>query len=312
MLLEILENMSRNSEITIFVIPSIIDIDWTSPSALLLSSIRCYFTSLLRRNYYVIGHTIARIDSPFLPQPVYAAMSGAAQSEKVDMVINKGLGFGAVGSTIHGHIEPEEKILRGLKLYASRKKVAFIKFRVNEDAVRRVIQYIDSFGKNTNKFFAPCEIYNGSLWPRYKNEGSGCSAFTMALLEVANLLPAESEWFDRIKIPMNLIGGEFNNNKKIKVTNIFRTKSWYEGDGEEDVDYITYKVFDPSLIFNWILRKRNENDAGFEAVEENGMLGLAADRHEMVYAANDPVFKQRTDYNLFVKHYYSKLQGMGL
>jgi hypothetical protein len=304
--------MSRNSEITIFVIPSIIDIDWSSPSALLLSSVSCFFASLLRKNYYVIGHSIARIDAPFLPQPIYAAMSGAHQSEKVDLVINKGLGFGAVGYTIHGHIEPEEKILRGLKLYSARKRVAFIKFRVNEDAVRRVIQYIDSFGKNTNHVFAPCEIYNGSLWPRYKNEGSGCSAFTMALLEVANLLPTDSGWFDTIKIPMNLIGGEFNNNKKIKVSKILRTKTWYEGDGQEDVDYINYKVFDPSLIFNWIMRKRGQNDAGYEAVEENGMQGLVADRQEVVYEANDPVFKQRTDYNLFVKHYYSKLQGLGL
>jgi len=306
------DKCNQNSEITIFVIPSVTRINWENPSILFKSTMDCYWAALFQKNYYVIGHTIARISSPILPAPVFVAMSGAVQTEKIDLVIFKGLGMGSVGSTIKGHIEPEASIKRGLKLYASRNKVAFIKFKVTENSIRRVLEYVDGFGKNTNQHFASCQIYNGALWPRHKNEGSGCSAFGMALLDVVNILPKDTDWFMNVKIPMQIIGGEFNNNKKVTISSIKKTKSWYNGNGIADVDYVNYKVFDPSLIFDWIIKKRSQNDMDFQPSEENGLLGLVVDRQNMIIDASEPVFSQRNDSNLFVKHYYRKLHDLGL
>ena len=306
------EKSNQSSEITIFVIPSITPIKWDNPSVLFKSTLHCYLAAIFQKNYYVIGHTIARISSPMLPAPIFVAMSGAVQSEKVGLVLFKGIGMGSVGATIKGHIEPEASIKKGLKLYASRKRVAFIKFKVNENTIKRVLEYADRFGKNSNNHFASCEMYNGALWPRYKNEGSGCSAFGMALLDVAHLLPKDTEWFMDVKIPMNIIGGEFNHNKKIKMGSIKKTKTWYTGAGIADIDYVDYKVFDPSLIFDWILKKRSQNDLYFQPCDENGLLGLVVDAQNMIIDPNEPVFTQRNDSNLFVKHYYRKLHALGL
>jgi hypothetical protein len=301
----------QHHEITIYVIKSVSPIDWSNPSNLYKSTFNCFINAALKKNYYVIGHTLARINSTLLPTPRFAAMTGAKQTEKVELVLIKKTGFGAFGSTVHGKMEPEESIKRGIGFYSKRNTVAFIKFRINENSAKRILQFIDYFSQKTKYGFAPCELYNGSTWPRYENEGSGCSGFGMAVLDVAHLLPAESNnWMINVKIPMDLIGGEFNHNKKIKISSILHTKSWYIGTGTVDVDYINYKVYDPNYIFDWIINKRSQNDPEFLAYEEDGIPGLIVDRQNLVVNDNEPICLQRTDSNLFIRHYYRKIQTL--
>ena len=305
------ENINQNNEITIFIIPSLSPIDWSNPRSVFKSTEICFLNVITRKNYYIIGHTIARISSPLLPAPFFVAMSGKKQTEKPELVMIKKVGFGVMGSTMHGHIESEKSIKRGIELYSKRNKVAYIKFRINEQSVRRLLEFIDRFQKKTIAGFAPCDLYNGATWPRYENEGSGCSGFGMSLLDVAHLLsPQSKEWSISVKIPMNLIGGEFNNNKKIKFSDILRTKSWYNGTGVKDVDYINYKVYEPNFIFDWILNKRSQNDLDFLPDEENGIPGLIVDRRNVVIDADEPVFLQRTDSDLFVRHYHNRIRSL--
>jgi len=304
------DSTARYHELTIYVVQSVSPIDFTNPSILLKTTTSCYFNAAIKKNYYVIGHTLVRINSTLLPAPRYAAMVGASQSDKVKMVMNKKLGFGSLGYTIPGRLEKEKSITRGIRFYAKHKRVAYIKFIVNEESAKRILQYIDHFDQKSDLGFAPSEHYNGALWPRYEYEGAGCSSFGMALLDAVNILPAESKnWIIDINIPIELVGGEFNNNKKIKSSTISRTKSWYTGTGTEGVDYVNYKVYDPSLIFDWIINKRNQNDSLFIAENEDGIPGLTIKMQNMVYDENDLVIKQRTDTtSLFVKYYYKKLR----
>jgi hypothetical protein len=301
----------QHHEITIYVIKSVSPIDWSNPSNLYKSTFNCFINSGFKKNYYPIGHTFARINSTLLPAPRYAAMTGAKQVEKVELVLIRKIGFGVLGSTVHGKMEPEKSIKRGISFYSKRNMVAFIKFRINEKSLRRILQFIDYFGRKTNLGFAPCDFYNGSTWPRYENEGSGCSGFGMALLDVAHLLPSESnKWMINVNIPMDLIGGEFNNNKKIKISSILHTKSWYIGTGTVDVDYVNYKVYDPNYIFDWIINKRSQNDPEFLSCEEDGMPGLAVDRQHLEVNDDEPICLQRSDSNLFTKHFYRKIETL--
>jgi hypothetical protein len=307
------ENNNQNHEITIFVIPSLCSIDWSNPSVLYKTTLNSYLKTIIEKNYYAIGHTIARISSPLLPAPRYFAMCGKVFIEKPELVLIQKNGFGSLGSTMQGHVESEKDIKRGLKLYCKRNRVTYIKFRVNEQSIHRIMEFVDKFQSKTSNGCAPCDLYNGAMWPRYQNEGSGCSAFGMAVLDVANLLPAESsEWQMHVKVPMNLIGGEFNNNKKINISTILNTKSWYVGTGMADVDYVNYNVYDPSVIFDWIKNKRNQNDPDFQVDEENGVPGLIVDRRNLVYDADDPIFLSRKDSDLFVKYYFRKIRNLTL
>ncbi len=297
------------NEITIFVIPALSQIDWTNPAMLFKTTLKCFFKAIIARNLYTIGHTIARIKSPRTLEPVYVAMSGKFHTEKVTSVLLKKMGFGVLGATLKGHIEPQNRIHKGIKLYGKRGKIAYIRFKVNEQSIDRVFEFVERFENKSKLRFAPCELYNGATWPRYENEGSGCSSFGMALLDVAGILPPGSEdWKANVLIPMNIIGGEFNQNKKIKVRTILKTTSWYTGEGVEDVDFVRYSVYDPEKIFKWIKACRTQNEFGYIAEDENGIAGLQID---MSYVQiTEPVFLQRTVSNLFIKHYYEDLNDL--
>ncbi len=304
------ENNADNHVITIFAIPEVTPIEWDNPSLLFKTTIKCYLNAALRKHYYVIGHVIARISSSKLDSAYYVAMNGAVQSEKVEYVMKKKVGLGVLGSTIKGRIEPVDHIHQGIELYAKRGKVAYLKFKINEQAVDRIMEFVHYYQQKNESGNAPCEFYNGALWPRYEKEGAGCSAFCLTLLDIANVLPAEAkdEWIRSVNIPMELIGGEFNDNKKIKFGSILKTKSWYSGDGKEGIDFVNYTVYDPGLIFNWINNKLLQNDSVYKPETEGNKSGLVVERRNVSFTDN--VLLQRKDTTFFPKFYYEKLRRM--
>jgi len=305
------QDNNQDNELTIFVVPSIVPIDWSNPSALFISTAKCYLNAIWQENHYIIGHTIARISSPLLTKPYYVAMCGKVVTEKPELLFVKKLGFGAMGATIQGTIESESKIKSGLALYAKRNKVAYMRFKINDGAVRRLMKFVDGYQTKSIAGYAPCDLYNGATWPRYEKEGSGCSAFGMALLDVAGILPPESkDWEVSIKMPMDLIGGEYNKHKKISVVTILLRKNWYEGQGVEGVDFITYKTYDPAFVFNWIMNARTKLNADFQSDSENGIPGLLADRRQVIIPESEPVFIQRKDSDIFVRCYHDRIRSL--
>jgi hypothetical protein len=298
---------NMHHEITIYAITSVHPIDWSSPSKLLKTIQACYFKASLKKNYYVIGHVIAQINSPLLSKPVFAAMLGAVKSEKVVMVIKKKIGLGVLGYTFQGKMEPEERIEKGIALYSKRKKIAFVKHRISEDSLNRLLQFINYYQKKTESGLAPCDIYNGALWPAFGNEGAGCASFGMSLLDIANILPeVANEWCLNLKLPMDLIGGELNNNKIVKLSAIRRAKKWYTGEGITDIDYINHRIYDPNLIFKWIKNKRNENDPEYKKIEQDGIPGLVTDKTAVHFDENETFLKKREEFDLFVDNHYNK------
>lgn len=296
-------------EITIFVIPALVHIDWSNPSVLFKTTLKCFIKAISARNLYTIGHTIARIKSPFTPEPFYVAMSGKYHTEKATSVLIRKMGLGVLGATLKGHIEPKKRIHKGIRLYAKRGMIGYIRFKVNEQSIHRVLEFISHFENKSTLKCAPSELYNGATWPRYEKEGSSCSSFGMALLDVAGILPPGSEeWKSSILIPMNLIGGAFNQNKKIKIRTILNTTSWYKGDGLEDTDFVRYSVYDPEKIFEWIKTCRAQNEHGYIAEDENGIAGLQIDMSHV--RVTEPVFLHRTATNLFVKQYYENINDL--
>jgi hypothetical protein len=238
-------------------------------------------------------------------------MRGKIITEKPELLFVKKLGLGAMGATIQGIIESEQSIKSGIELYAKRNKVAYIRFRINDQAVRRLMEFVTGYQTKSIVGFAPCDLYNGATWPRYKNEGSGCSAFGMAMLDVAGILPEESQkWRICVKMPMNLIGGEYNNHKQVKISEILKCKNWYEGKGIEGVDFVTYRTYDPALIFSWILNTRSQQNSDFISDNEDDIPGLLIDKQQVIISDTEPVFKERVDSDIFVQYYHNRLKSL--
>lgn len=300
-------NSEAVHEITIYAMPTLYPLNWDNPALLYNSMKDCYFKTVLESDNYLLGHIAVSVASPLLPKPLFIAMTSADAQEKVNLVLKQKIGFGILGATLKGRIEREDELLHKFNVYAKRKKLAFITYRINTKAVQRILSFIDTYSKKTSSGSAPCDFYGGAFWPRYRNEGSGCWAFGMALLSTANLLTAETEeWRIKVKIPIKIIGGEYNQNKKIKYSLIRKTNEWYKGNGIENIDYVNNSVYDPSVIFNWIINQRNTTTTNMKPIEKDGVPGLLFDGRDILISENEPIFLERKNPDIFIKRFQMK------
>ena len=298
---------SQTHEITIYVMPTLHPLDWAGPAQLLESTKKCYLKTMTQADNYLIGHLAVGIKSPLVSNPYYIAQSSSSLQEKINLIYKQKIGLGILGASLQGRLETTDELAHKFNVYTKRNKLAFIKFKINKTAVNRILQFISEYQKKDANNLAACDFYGGAFWPRFHNEGSGCSAFGMALLETANIIPAKSEeWMIDVNIPIELIGGEYNNNKKVRFRNINKVKSWSNKDGVPNVDFVRYALYEPSIMFDWILEKRNENDSIYKPIDENGVPGLFVDVTDIKANETDPLFVKRTEQNLFVDHFMEK------
>jgi hypothetical protein len=208
------------NELTIYVMPTLLPLDWSSPASLHASMKNCYLKTIAQHDNYLLGHIAVKLKSSLLPKPLLIAQTSGSLQEKLDLIFKQKIGFGIMGAALKGRIESEAELNHKLSVYAKRKKLAFITYQINEKAAKRMIDFITQYSQKMNDKYAPCDFYGGAFWPLYKNEGASCSSFGMALLEITNLLPVDAgAWKLNKNIPIDLIGGEFNNFKKIKYEN---------------------------------------------------------------------------------------------
>ncbi|MDD4489931.1 MAG: hypothetical protein PHD30_05450 [Paludibacter sp.] len=292
-------------EFTVYVMPTLYPLSWESPAALYKTMRRCYFKTIGVKDNYLIGHLAVGFNTPLLPKPLLIAQASAEMKEKLDLIFKEKVGYAIMGAAMQGRIESHDELAHKLDVYAKREKLAFIRYKISESAAKRMIEFIAQYSAKMNKYYAPSDFYGGAFWPRYHQEGAGCSAFGMALLDLVNLLPDEhaKEWVLNVKIPMKLIGGKFNNGEKIKNSTIRKTKSWYTGNGEPNVDYVPYKIYEPSIIFDWIMHVRNSSSTEFVPIEDNGVPGLMYDATTIDFDKHEPIFMERLEPNLFIEHY---------
>ena len=299
-------------EFTVFVMPTLHPLNWESPSSLYRTMRRCYFRTIGVKDNYLLGHLAVGFNTPLLPEPLLIAQSSGELKEKLDLVFKEKVGFAIIGAALQGRIETHKELTHKLNVYAKRDKLAFIRYRVSEEAAQRMIDFITQYSAKMNEHYSPSDFYGGAFWPRYLQEGAGCSAFGMALLDLVNLLPEENteDWEITVKIPMEVIGGKFNEGRRIRNSLIRKTNSWFEGEGEQNVDYVSYSVYDPSVMFDWIMDKRNNDSEYYHQIEENGVPGLLFDGTDVKFDKDEPLFIKRENPNLFIDHLRKKIEAV--
>jgi hypothetical protein len=60
------------------------------------------------------------------------------------------------------------------------------------------------------------------------------------------------------------------------------------------------------------MNTRSEQNATFLPDTDDGMPGLISDRRDIVIPDSEPVFKQRTDSDVFVKCYHNRIKSLVL
>jgi hypothetical protein len=301
-------SVQKHHELTLYIIPSMHPLDWSSPASLFKSMKECYLKTIGLPDNYLLGHMTVKINTPLLEKPLVMAQTSGSVQEKTDLVLKQKIGFGILGAALTGRIEPEKEIEHKLRVYAKRQKLAFITYRLNEKAMTRILTFINQYKQKINEKNAACDFYGGAFWPRYKNEGGGCSTFGMALIDLVDGLTPETEiWKKEVNIPATIIGGEFFNGRKIRNSTIKRTKRWHDGKGKLNVDYVKYLGYEPSIMYQWILDQKNNNSTGHLFTEENGIPGIIINQQENVIDESKPLFIDRPEPNRFIDVYYQKI-----
>lgn len=284
--------------------PTMFPIDWESPATLYKSTTRCFYKTMSLDDNHLLGHMMVSFHTPLLPQPKYVAMTAANKRENIDLILKNKIGLAILGATLQGKIESEDHILHMLKVYSERRKLAFITFKVPESAMNQMLDFFQQFCRSNPNEHRPSAYYGGAYWPLYEGEGAGCSAFALAVLASANILPAEAKsWLVSRNIPMNLIGGPYNQNKRVPFGRIKRATKWHDGNGAPNKDFVNIQTYDPSILFQWILDKREANDSIFSPVEVDGVPGLTIDLTSAVLPSDKPFFTKRPEPNLFLEIY---------
>lgn len=295
-------------EVRIYAFPTMHPILWDNPATLYKTAKHCFYKTLSLKDNYLLGHMVVCLNSPLLPQKRFLAMTSANKKQRVDLILKDKIGLAILGATLEGKLESEEHILHMLQVYKERKKLAYISFKVSEAALLRILDFVEQFSRRYAGEPVPSSYYGGFYWPLYENEGAGCSAFALGVLAAADLLPAESDaWLKNVNIPMTLIGGDYRENKRISFGRIKRSKTWFEGNGLSNIDFVNVQTYDPNALFDWILKTRSMKDTIFVATESEGAPGLTVDDTSKPLPSEKPYFKKRTEPNLFLDVYRKKL-----
>lgn len=297
---------SQVHELTIYVVPSLYKLDWSSPSSLLETSFKSYSIAVFRKNAYSIGHLFIELSTPLLDSVLLTSIRSTSGAQTRKLVLNERIGLGILGADLHGRMETRKELLQKISHFSASKKLAFIKFRLNKKSTERVIEYIRKFTSRSNNGHAPYDFYGGAFWPGFENEGAGCTSFGLFAMQAAGLSINYPDWMVSINIPMALVGGEYNNHSKVSRREIHRTHKWHNGSGVENVDYIPLSIYDPSLIYNWIIARTDKKDEfvpyiikDFPGVRRS-IKGLYMDARSVTVPENEPLFRQRSKSSLFI------------
>lgn len=295
-------------ELTIYVIPSPVELDWNSPATLYQTYRKSLLSAVLTGNPYSMGHLFIKLTSPTIEEPLYAGMSAVSRKDQKNWVFKEKAGLGVLGVGIRGKMENGDILNPIKRTYTRKNSLAAITYRLNDIAVEKILRFIENFDTEDDNGHLPSGHYGGAFWPLYEKEGAGCTAFGIAMLELAGIGKEEMDsWKHNVNIPMNLIGGELNPGNKVKVRAIKNAEKWHNGTGIENVDFVQHSLYDPSLIFNWILEKLSgsEKNTSLEYYDATSyttpclftnLTGLEIDNES-------PIFRPRYDENLFIYHF---------
>ncbi len=263
-------------ELTLYAIPApqLTGLSWKRPGGLARRTLLSKALGLHR----ALGHAAVRVDcAATATEP-----AGHFQGSVVDtddtfrtMVMKQKVGLGVLLHTVPGALEPEADLQSTIDERYASGRITFIRFKVSSDVCHGLLGYANELTKlDVTKAY-------GFVRPLYK-EGAGCSAFSMAFLELANLDEARfrNEWGFDVRIPMKLIGGDDNPGNKVSLFELFFTfRPW----ASESEPHRRLVGWDPTKMFTSIRAMAKANlragGAAGATVEKRGKsLGLVLDR----------------------------------
>jgi hypothetical protein len=231
-----------------------------------------------------LGHAGVRIEcaQPFVAESgestsyFQGSMTNVDSNQFNQLLMDDKIGLGMLFDNVDGAIETAEVLEETLQKRYGNGRVSFMRFGIGAETCTDLLAYVHAY-RQANIH----EYYGLAARPLYR-EGSGCSAFSISFLELANLVEERfvDEWTFSVRAPAELVGGSRNPGNRVGLWKLFwLTRSWASPD-EEGFDVFGW---DPTLMFDSI-RDMAEQDvrAGGNSAEARGRaIGLVIDRTDV-------------------------------
>lgn len=295
-------------EIIVYAIAPAAPINWHSPATLYKSVKKSYINYYFHKQKRFLGHLAFSLQSSLLEKPIFQSIAAREKKDFFKQFFQRKIGLGVLGYPFQSLLETDEYFRRSIASHARQRELVVVRYQINETAAQRVLAFLNAFSKKGPDQVASSDYYGGTFWPLYEGEGAGCSALTIAALEVAGIpLPEKEQWLVRCKIPITLMGRHSANPHKVKLKRLRTTKNWYQGSGVENLDYVNFEIYDPLLFWNWVQKKRAIVTKEYEPATINNAPGLQFDYRSIPAPANTPIFTPRPVENFFLKNYSTEM-----
>jgi hypothetical protein len=254
------------NELTLYAIPApkLFGLKWKRPGGLARRTLLNVGLGFSR----ALGHAAVRVSCG---GETFTGSVYDTGNEFKTMVMDEKAGLGVLFRTVAGTLETAGELQPTLDERYGSGRLSFIRFQLSKDTCTALLDYAKAFeAANIAKEY-------GFVRPLYQ-EGAGCSAFSMAFLELANLDEARfrSAWSFDVRVPMKLIGGKDNPGNEVSVFELFTTfRPW----ASETEPHKRLVGWDPTLMFTSIRSWAKQAAKKGEPIERRGKaIGLVLDR----------------------------------
>lgn len=290
-------------ELTLYTIAPVVPINWESPSSLYKTVVASVVKMLQKSSRATLGHMFFKLETDLLPEPLWAGLTLFKKSDMFKEFLIYKSGLSLLGKPFKAKVEGQKTLEKYIKSNSKEHTVAFITYRINEGAARRILTFLTLLIKEEEKKLVPTTYYSANSWPLYEGEGTDCSALIVASLELAGLpLPEADQWKVSCKVPLSLIGGRLNNQHKVRIRSVRKTKTWYQGAEENGVGYADFETVDPCRVRTWILKQYGQPNSAYQKTRQDNVPGLYVDYRSVMAPISQPMLSKRKGLNYFLKN----------
>lgn len=302
---------SDKHELIIFLTRSPHPLDWESPSSLFKTVKKSWFKTVSgKKGKRFLGHASFVLKSSLVENDsLWLGIAPSVYKEMKDLMFKEKIGLGLLGIAFDSEREDKKGIIENLSFNYKHAEVNFISILLSKESASQIIEFINYFNAHQeNYLFPPSSFYGGVFWPLYEGEGAGCTALCLGAIESGGIYIDEEikdQWLIQKKIPMDLVGGRFNQNKKIRLRDIKRRKHWYTGPGKPNKDYLDFEIYDPNYMMDWVNDIISEGDySTYFLTPKIELKGVQLDYRDIkpVYRFKEKL-QVRPNPNIFTEHY---------
>jgi hypothetical protein len=289
--------LARADELTLYIYPAPMGINWSSPQSLAWSALANNLAiDNELQNIHSIGHMNFDLScgrSGDLPGGArfVTGQTNSDDSEMNNNIFLNAFGLGVFLASYSGRWETMGEIEADLPVRFKRGSIAFTSFQISPKTCARVVSYLEQY-----KLRGYDRIYGGlEQRPRY-GEGGGCSAFAESVLEIAGLMAPEwkSYWSHFLYVPDDLIGGPMTGNGVSPFDLLFGLNSLAWNPSQKNSYSLSF--FDPYYAYYWVeygwRRKLKLTGMSYRPVTRGNARGLAIDATQ-VPTPTDPFWLVR-------------------